>query len=178
MDSRKREADRGNGFIIDRSPVGSSSSSASHHSESSDNGPADSGLSTPSKSFHPTFRGTSRYPSQDSSAQQLARERESHNYFRSRRINKEDIQQPWKAVKDPREKWVTIIPVIGILVGLIFSGFFIWNGLRTVVRHQYKLVLDEDFSRGLDPSVWTKESNVGGFGSVMLCPLRSRRCKN
>ena len=65
---------------------------------------------------------------------------------------------------DPKEKWVTIVPVIGIFIGLAISGFLVWDGLRSVVKHKYCPVLMEDFSSGLNMDVWTKEVQVGGFG--------------
>lgn len=68
------------------------------------------------------------------------------------------------AKSDPKEKWVTILPLLGILLGLCISGFLIWDGMRSVVHHKYCPVLDDDFSNGLDPSIWTKEVQVGGFG--------------
>jgi hypothetical protein len=86
------------------------------------------------------------------------------DYFRSRRIRKGAVEKPWLKNKDPREKWVTIIPVLGILVGLAVSGFLVYDGLHSVVNHTYCTVLDEDFSLGLNPHVWTKEAEVGGFG--------------
>lgn len=70
--------------------------------------------------------------------------------------------------KNPKEKWVTIFPLIGILVGLGISGFLVWDGLRSVVHHSYCPVMDEDFSGGLDSNIWTKEIEVGGFGYVMI----------
>ena len=85
-------------------------------------------------------------------------------YFHSRRIKKGQLQRPWLDKTDPREKWVTIIPVIGILLGLAVSGFIIWEGLQTVQQHVYCSVLQDDFSRGLNTKVWTKEVEVGGFG--------------
>jgi hypothetical protein len=86
-----------------------------------------------------------------------------HNYFRSRRINKDEIEQAWLDKKDPREKWVTIIPIIGFCLGLAVAALLIWMGLWTVVDHNYCLVLDEDFSFWND-KVWTKEVEVGGYG--------------
>ena len=74
------------------------------------------------------------------------------------------MEQPWKAKKDPKEKWVTIIPLIGLLVGFGLAGFLVYDGLHSVVHHKYELVLDEDFSGGLNSAVWTKEAEVGGFG--------------
>jgi beta-glucanase (GH16 family) len=75
------------------------------------------------------------------------------------------VEKPWTSVKDPREKWVTIIPLIGLFLGLAISGFLIYDGLRTVVNHEYCPVLDDDFSNGIDPNIWTKEAEVGGFGN-------------
>lgn len=85
-------------------------------------------------------------------------------YFHSRRVKKGEVEKPWTVKKDPKEKWVTIIPIIGIVVGLIVSGILIWDGLQSVTNHVYCPVLDEDFSGGLNSKVWTKEVEVGGFG--------------
>lgn len=89
----------------------------------------------------------------------------SQRYFHSRRIKKGQVEKPWLKQKDPREKWVTIIPLIGLFLGLAISGFLIYDGLRTVVNHVYCPVLDEDFSSGFDSSTWLKEAEVGGFGN-------------
>ena len=74
------------------------------------------------------------------------------------------MQQPWKGHKDPKEKWVTIIPLIGLALGFCLAGFLVFDGLQSIVNHQYNLVLDEDWSNGVNPAVWQQESNVGGFG--------------
>lgn len=85
-------------------------------------------------------------------------------YFHSRRVNKEELEKPWLEKKDPREKWNTIIPIIGMIIGLALAGFMIYEGLQTVTDHVYCPVLDENFANGLDSKVWTKEVEVGGFG--------------
>ncbi|KAK6431035.1 hypothetical protein LTR95_012809 [Oleoguttula sp. CCFEE 5521] len=85
-------------------------------------------------------------------------------YFRSRRIKKGEVERPWLEKKDPREKWVWIIPVIGIVVGFALSAYIIWDGTRKISNYKYCQVLDEDFSRGFDPNVWTKEVESGGYG--------------
>ena len=85
-------------------------------------------------------------------------------YFRSRRVQKGEIEKPWMKRKDPKEKWVTIIPMVGLALGVALAAFLVYDGMRTVVKNSYKLVLDEDFSTGLDPKIWTKEVEVGGFG--------------
>lgn len=87
-------------------------------------------------------------------------------FFHSRRVKKGEAEKPWKEVVEPREKWITIIPIIGIIVGIGLAGLLVWDGLRTVVTHQYCLVYSDDFSSGtLDPKIWTKEAEVGGFGN-------------
>ncbi|WPG97900.1 Beta-1,3-glucan-binding protein [Acrodontium crateriforme] len=87
-------------------------------------------------------------------------------FFHSRRIRKGEAERPWLDKKDPKEKWVTIIPLIGIFLGLALSGFLVYEGLQTVTNHVYCPVLNEDFSSGgLDSKVWTKEVEVGGFGN-------------
>lgn len=88
----------------------------------------------------------------------------SNHYFRSRRIKRADIQRPWLDRKNPREKWLTINPLIGLFIGICIAGLLIWDGIHTVVNHQYCLILDENFSQGLDMSTWTFEVELGGFG--------------
>lgn len=86
-------------------------------------------------------------------------------YFHSRRIKKGEVERPWLNKKDPRDKWITIIPICGLLLGMMLSGLLIYDGLQTVSKHTYCPVLLESFgSRNLDPEVWTKEVEVGGFG--------------
>lgn len=95
----------------------------------------------------------------------------TQRYFHSRRVKKGEVQRPWLDKKDPREKWTTIIPLCGIFLGLAIAGFLVWDGMRSVVNHQYCQILDEDWSHGFDTGVWTKESEVGGFGYVTILVL-------
>ena len=85
-------------------------------------------------------------------------------YFHSRRIKKGELERPWLDRKDPKEKWVTIIPLIGIGIGLAITAFLIYDGLASVSKHTYCSVLEEDFTQGLRDSIWTKEVEVGGYG--------------
>ncbi|KAL8713824.1 MAG: hypothetical protein Q9225_006688 [Loekoesia sp. 1 TL-2023] len=100
-----------------------------------------------------------------SSALNLHQAAQQQKYFHSRRVKKGEIERPWLEKKDPREKWVTIIPLIGLALGFAFAGFLVYDGLKTVVKHDYCSVLEEDFSGGWNDKVWTKESEVGGFGN-------------
>ena len=101
---------------------------------------------------------------QGSSAVDINQQVLSQRYFHTRRIKKGEIEKPWLEKKDPREKWVTIIPLIGIFLGLAISGFLIWDGMKSVVNHQYCQILDESWSTGFNDKVWTKEVQAGGYG--------------
>jgi hypothetical protein len=85
-------------------------------------------------------------------------------YFHSRRVRKGEVEQPWRGKTDPKEKWVTIIPLIGLLLGFGIAGFLVYDGISSVVHHKYCPVLSDDFSGGLNTDVWTQEAEVGGFG--------------
>ncbi|KAJ9654774.1 hypothetical protein H2198_006213 [Neophaeococcomyces mojaviensis] len=87
-------------------------------------------------------------------------------YSQSRRIKKKDIEKPWlKEDKDRKQKWQTIIPLLGLLIGFGLGGFMVYDGWTSVPVHKYCVVYDDDFSSGLNPNVWTKEAEVGGFGN-------------
>lgn len=87
-------------------------------------------------------------------------------YFHSRRVRKGEVEKPWLSRKDPREKWVTIIPLIGIAIGVGLTGFLVYDGISSVTKHTYCSILDEDFSQGFNTDVWTREVETGGYGYV------------
>jgi len=87
-------------------------------------------------------------------------------FFHSRRINKDEIEKPWLDKKDPREKWVNIIPCFGIALGLAVTCFLIWDGIRNITNNTYCSVFEDDFANGFNTKIWTKEAEVGGFGYV------------
>lgn len=89
----------------------------------------------------------------------------SKSYFRSRRVEKGAVEKPWIKNRDPHEKWVTVIALFGILVGLGVAGLLVWDGMRGVVNNRYCSVYESDFTSDLDPQVWTREAEVGGFGN-------------
>lgn len=114
------------------------------------------------------FISTSELRNGSSSAVSVYQQQKQQKYFHSRRIKKGEIERPWLDKKDPREKWVWIIPLIGMFIGLSLAALLIYDGLRAVINHEYCPVLDEDFSRGFNTEVWTKEAEVGGFGFVQV----------
>jgi hypothetical protein len=89
----------------------------------------------------------------------------SKTWFHSRRVKKGEYDKPWMAKKDPKQKWISIIPLIGVLLGICLAGVYVYFGIRTVEHHNYCPVLIEEFvSAELDTSVWTREVEVGGYG--------------
>ncbi|EXJ80993.1 hypothetical protein A1O3_07281 [Capronia epimyces CBS 606.96] len=88
-------------------------------------------------------------------------------YFRSRRIKDRNTDRSWlRPRKDHRQKWLTIIPLIGIILGFCIAGAYIFVGIQNVPVHKYCMVYEDTFSSGdLDLNVWTKEVQVGGYGN-------------
>ena len=127
---------------------------------------APSQRSVPSQPKNPFLSPFSTRPSsfRGSTALEFNQQALSQRYFHSRRVKKGQVERPWMEKKDPREKWTWIIPLCGIFLGLAIAGFLVWDGLRSVVNHTYCPVLMEDWSNGFNEAVWTKESEVGGFG--------------
>lgn len=96
-------------------------------------------------------------------------------YFRSRRVKKGEVERPWLNKPDPREKWANIFPMVGAVLGLIIGGIFIWDGIRSVGTHKYCEVLNDNFS-SWDSGIWTKEVEVGGYGSVKVRSVTTCPC--
>lgn len=87
-------------------------------------------------------------------------------YFHSRRVKKGTVERPYLAVKDPRGIWITIIPALGILVGLAAIALLTWSGYKSVDKHKYCTVFTDDFSNGFNSTIWNKQVEVGGYGYV------------
>lgn len=116
-------------------------------------------FATPQESTPNTAPG-SRFPSSVA----LHRAAAPPAYFKSRRVRKGEQERPWLEQTDPREKWVWIIPVIGILIGLGLTALQVWAGLQRISKHSYCQILDEDWSGGFNEQIWTREVELGGFG--------------
>jgi hypothetical protein len=90
-------------------------------------------------------------------------------FFLSRTIAKANIEKSWITAKGREREWGTILPLIGIILGLCLAGGLVYLGISSVTNHTYCEVLIENFdSPTLDSSVWTKEVQLGGFGYVSL----------
>lgn len=87
-------------------------------------------------------------------------------YYHSRRLRKDENYSPPQFRREPGEKWLWIIPLIGLIAGFMVSGYLVYSAMGGPPL-KYCPVLDEDFSSGaLNPRIWTKEVEVGGFGFV------------
>lgn len=83
--------------------------------------------------------------------------------FKSR-LNKAGVEKPWLLEKDPKEKWVTIFPIIGILIGCSLAAYLGYSGWSSVETHKFCLVYEDDF-RAFRTDIWYREVQVGGFGT-------------
>ncbi|OZJ06117.1 hypothetical protein BZG36_01050 [Bifiguratus adelaidae] len=72
--------------------------------------------------------------------------------------------KPWLASKHPGERWLTIIPLTGILLAIAVSGVICYLGIATIPKNTYCLVLEDNFST-LNTSIWSHEIQLGGFGN-------------
>ncbi|EXJ84344.1 hypothetical protein A1O3_05011 [Capronia epimyces CBS 606.96] len=88
-------------------------------------------------------------------------------YFRSRRVRDGERDTSWlQQNKDPRQKWLSIIPLAGLFLGFCVAGVYIYLGYRSVPVNSYCLVYEDDFSAPhLNKDVWLQEVQVGGFGN-------------
>lgn len=86
-------------------------------------------------------------------------------YRPSTRRRKDKITKPWlDQSQSPRERLSDALPIIGGFLGLIAAVFLVWDGWASVINHEYVLLYEDDFSNGLDKSIWEPEIQVGGFG--------------
>lgn len=83
--------------------------------------------------------------------------------FKSR-LNKNGVEKPWLREKDTREKWVTILPLIGVVIGCGLAAFLGYNGWSSVETHKFCLVYEDNFDN-FNNDVWQHEVQVGGYGT-------------
>lgn len=82
-----------------------------------------------------------------------------HSRLLKDRVN---VAKPWLLLPpDPREKWLWILPVVGLVIGNIIGAFIIYNGYKSVVNHNYCPVYEDDFHQGLDRTIWDADMQLG-----------------
>lgn len=84
--------------------------------------------------------------------------------FKSRRIYEPNLK-PWMAESDTALRVIKGIPLIGILIGTLVGAYLIYTGYEGVPKHNFCMTLDETWANGIDPNLWTREVNLGGFGT-------------
>lgn len=90
---------------------------------------------------------------------------QSYTGSRSHRLRREDVKKPWNVrTRSPKEKLTEALPLIGAFLGAVVAAVLIWDGWHSVINHRYTLLYEDDFSSGLDKSIWESEIQVGGFG--------------
>jgi len=89
-------------------------------------------------------------------------------YFHSRRVQRNENPQPVrKFAKDEKEKWLWIIPLCGLILGITITGLLIYLKIGGTKTYKFCPVLSDGFSSGeLNSKVWTKEVEVGGYGYI------------
>lgn len=85
--------------------------------------------------------------------------------FVSRRFMPGTMIQVNKTSKDRRQKIIGVVPILGMIVGVLLGAYIVYDGYQSVPKHKFCLVLDEDWSNGIDPTTWNHEVQVGGFGN-------------
>lgn len=86
-------------------------------------------------------------------------------YRPSTRRRKENVRKPWlDQPRNSKERLADVLPIIGGFLGFIVAVFLVWDGWTSVINHDYVLLYEDDFSNGLDKSIWEPEIQVGGFG--------------
>ncbi|ORY80975.1 concanavalin A-like lectin/glucanase domain-containing protein, partial [Protomyces lactucae-debilis] len=76
------------------------------------------------------------------------------------------VDKPWLSGKKSKSRLVTdIIPLIGLAAGLAIVAVYAYTGWAKYDTAKFCPVWTEDFSGGLDPNVWQREVQIGGFGN-------------
>lgn len=85
--------------------------------------------------------------------------------FRSRLVV-DPVPKPWLDKKSKTRDWDRILPYSAVAIGLIICGLLLWDGYRTINKHKYCLVFEDDFSGSqLDLDKWAYDVEIGGFGN-------------
>ncbi|OXV11865.1 hypothetical protein Egran_00374 [Elaphomyces granulatus] len=84
--------------------------------------------------------------------------------FMSYRLRGE-YEKPWVNDKRLKRSRMGNLIIYGFIVGaLLLSAWINYNTTKQVGRHDYCLLLDENF-QNINPAVWNREVQVGGFGT-------------
>ncbi|KAF7712667.1 Glucan endo-1,3-beta-D-glucosidase [Penicillium ucsense] len=83
--------------------------------------------------------------------------------FKSSRLIGE-FEKPWLLEKKRQWNWDSIIFYTCVGIALAISGYICWSAYAEVPKHEWCMVLDEDFAT-LDTKIWNHEVQLNGFGT-------------
>lgn len=76
-----------------------------------------------------------------------------------------EYEQPWLEDKRMGRTWINNAIIYGfIFLGLVVSGYIGYTKAKSVVKHDFCLIMDDNFST-LDSTFWSHEVQVGGYGT-------------
>jgi Glycosyl hydrolases family 16 len=157
-DDELHDADPSSPYLIPNSPVSISGHSATFSSRSLSNfyevEPTDA---YPDDDTGPAYNFREHLKQDSTTATRYSRR------FKSRLI-KGNVEKAWLKEKDPREKWVTILPLIGIFIGCGLAAYLGYSGWASIETHNFCMVYEDDFSTFRN-DIWNHEVQVGGFGT-------------
>ncbi|KAH6721567.1 glycosyl hydrolase [Leptodontidium sp. MPI-SDFR-AT-0119] len=74
-------------------------------------------------------------------------------------------EQPWLKDKRMGRTWINNVIVYGfMLLGLAISGYICYSKAKSVVKHDFCLIMDDSFST-INPAFWSHEIQTGGYGT-------------
>ena len=80
-------------------------------------------------------------------------------------LDRNPLEKPWLKKRDPRATMSWWFTVFFMFLGAVGGALVCVFGLRDLkFVGNVCLVLDENFSEGLDENIWSREVEMGGFG--------------
>ncbi|CAI7608215.1 unnamed protein product [Penicillium manginii] len=83
--------------------------------------------------------------------------------LRSSRLTGE-FEKPWLEDGKRKPNWDSIIFYTCCAIAVCVSGYICWSEYEKVPRHDWCMILDENF-KTLDTSIWSHEVQLNGFGT-------------
>ncbi|KAJ5639917.1 uncharacterized protein N7484_007779 [Penicillium longicatenatum] len=110
----------------------------------------------------PSIRSRRPTSSAVSSAQVPVAPRPRRRFQSSRLIG--EFEKPWLEGGKRTPNWDSIIFYTCVFIAIAASAYICYDAVAKVPKHDYCLVLDEDFST-LDKSIWSHEVQLSGYGT-------------
>jgi beta-glucanase (GH16 family) len=77
--------------------------------------------------------------------------------------NRGEVPKPWLDEKKGRaEKLAQALPFVGLVIGVLLTGYYVYAGYVAVPTHKYCLVLADDFTT-FNTDVWSADKQLNGY---------------